>query len=69
MLPLTPCKEAEMSQQRSLFETGTAPWVVRLWSTIDAEKRQEVLTVLAEMARDAVAASRPISREGEHHES
>ena len=50
MLLLTPCKEAEMSQQRSLFETGTAPWVVRLWDTIDSEKRREVLAILAEMA-------------------
>jgi hypothetical protein len=37
MLLLTPRKEAEMSQQLSLFETGTATWVGRLWDTIDPE--------------------------------
>ena len=58
-----------MTQQRSLFETGTPPWVVRLWSTIDAEKRQEVLTVLAEMARDVLVAQSQARREGKKHES
>jgi len=69
MLLLTPCKEAEMSQQRSLFETGTAPWVLRLWDTIDPEKRQEVLAILAEMARDDLVALSPLSREDKNHES
>lgn len=58
-----------MSQQRSLFETGTAPWVVRLWDTIDPEKRREVLAILAEMARDDLVALSPLSREGKNHES
>ena len=58
-----------MSQQRSLFETGTAPWVVRLWDTIDLEKRREVLAILAEMARDDLVALSPLSREGKNHES
>jgi hypothetical protein len=69
MLPLTPRKEGEMSQQRSLFETGTAPWVVRLWDTMDPEKRQEVLAILAEMARDDLVALGRISREGKSHET
>jgi len=69
MLLLTPRKEAEMSQQRSLFETGTAPWVVRLWDTIDPDKRQEVLAVLAEMARDDLVAAAQGSREEKKHES
>ncbi len=69
MLLLTPRKEAEMSQQRSLFETGTAPWVVRLWGTIDPGKRQEVLAILAEMARDSLLALAKGSREGKKHES
>lgn len=62
MLPLTPFKEAKVSQQRSLFEVGTAPWVVRLWEAIVPEKRQEVLALLAEMARDALVGVKPIRR-------
>ena len=58
-----------MSQQRSLFETGTALWIVRLWDTIDPEKRQEVLAILAEMARDDLVALSPLSKEGKNHES
>jgi len=58
-----------MSQQRSLFEVGTAPWVVRLWDTIDPDRRQEVLAVLAEMARDGLVALAQVSREGQKHES
>ena len=58
-----------MSQQRSLFELSTAPWVVRLWESVDPERRREVLALLAEMARDALVAPRPIGREGEKHES
>jgi TorA maturation chaperone TorD len=69
MLPLSPCKEAEMSQQRSLFETETAPWVVRLWDTIDPEKRREVLAILAEMARDDLVAVCSPGKEGRNHES
>jgi TorA maturation chaperone TorD len=69
MLLVIPRKEVEMSQQRSLFETGTAPWVVRLWSTIDEERRQEVLAVLAEMARDSLLALQQDSRRDKHHES
>jgi len=69
MLLLTPRKEAEMSQQRRLFETGTAPWVVRLWDTIDPDKRQAALAVLAEMARDNLVALAQGSKEGKKHES
>ena len=69
MLLLIPHEEVEMTQQRSLFETGTAPWVVRLWSTIDPEKRQEVLAVLAEMVRDGLVAAPQVRREGKKHES
>ena len=58
-----------MSQQRTLFETGTAPWVVRLWNTIEQEQRQEVLVVLAEMARDRLLALSQASREGKKYES
>ena len=69
MLLLSPRKEAEMSQERSLFETGAAPWVVRLWDAIDPEKRQEVLAIAAEMARGNLVAPGQISREGKNHES
>ncbi len=58
-----------MKQQRSLFETETAPWVLRLWSTIEEERRQEVLAILAEMARDRLLALPQASKEGKTHES
>ncbi len=69
MLLLTPYEEAEMSQQRSLFETGSAPWVVRLWERIDGARRQEVLAVLAEMARDSLLVLTQETKEGKKHDS
>ena len=58
-----------MSRQRSLFETGVATWIVRVWSTMPGEKREEMLGVLAEMARDALAAPAKPKKKGEGDES
>ena len=69
MLLLTPRGEVEMSQQRSWVETGSALWVVRLWERIDPAKRQEVLAVLAEMARDSLFVLAQGNKEGKNHES
>ena len=37
-------------QQLLLFDPGIRPWVRELWSRVDAQKRQEILTMLANMA-------------------
>ena len=58
-----------MSRLRSLFETGAAVWIVRVWSTMPSEKRKEMLGVLAEMARDALAAPAKPKKKGEADES
>jgi TorA maturation chaperone TorD len=40
-----------MSKQLPLFDTQLAAWVRELWDRINSEKRREILTVLASMAR------------------
>jgi len=45
-----------MSKQLSLFEEALAGWISRLWTTVDPDKRREVVTILAEMGRKAVVA-------------
>jgi len=42
--------ETNMSKQLLLFDPGIPPWVRELWSRVDAQKRQEILTMLANMA-------------------
>ena len=54
-----------MSTQQSLFEEPPPGWVGRLWGKIDPERRDEVLTILAEMGRSAVEAQRSSSMEGD----
>lgn len=58
-----------MSRQHCLFEIGAAAWIVRVWSTMPSEKREETLSVLAEMARDALAARAKLKKKGEDDES
>jgi hypothetical protein len=40
-----------MSKQLPLFESRIPAWVRDLWDRMDSEKRREILTVLANMAR------------------
>ena len=40
-----------MSEQRLLFRPQRKPWVNRLWRRVCVEKRQEVISILAEMAK------------------
>ena len=43
-----------MSKQLPLFDARLAAWVRELWDRIDSEKRREILTVLANMARTSL---------------
>ena len=45
-----------MSKQMSLFEEPLPSWISRLWAAVDCDKRQEILTILAEMGSKAVTA-------------
>ncbi len=40
-----------MSKQLPLFDARIPAWVRDLWDRMDSEKRREILTVLANMAR------------------
>ena len=44
-------KEPPMSEQGTLFEPHRPVWVQRLWSRIDPRIRQQVISMLAQMAR------------------
>ena len=48
-----------MSKQMRLFEEPLPGWVVRLWERVDRDRRQEVVTILAEMGSKAVTANGP----------
>ena len=57
-----------MSEQMNLFSTPS--WAEGVWRTLDAEKRREILSILAEMARRAALAAKPLSpAEEAKHES
>ena len=58
-------KEGPMSQQSLLFEPREETWVDRLWRSADSEKRQKILSILAEIGRAAIA---PRPRETEASE-
>jgi hypothetical protein len=54
-----------MSMQQRLFEDPPPAWIARLWETINPERREEVLTILAEMGRSAIDARRSSIGEGD----
>lgn len=43
-----------MATQRELFETNQTTWVERVWLSIPTGVRQEILALLAQMARAAI---------------
>ena len=45
-----------MSEQRLLFDLAKPVWIDRLWQTIEATRRREIVSILAQMARDTLAA-------------
>lgn len=59
MLLLTFQKEGGVMQeprQLDLFETVTRSWILRVWETVDDERRQQVVAILAEMANEMTRA-------------
>ena len=41
-----------MSQQLRLFETATNRWIAELWKKVAPDRRQEIIAILAEMAKE-----------------
>jgi len=48
-----------MATQRELFETNQATWVERVRLSIPTAVRQEILTLVAQMARAAIGGRQP----------
>lgn len=42
------------SEQLLLFEDPPSAWVKRIWKTIDAPRRQEIVKILAKMGMDSL---------------
>jgi len=57
-----------MSQQSLLSEPWRDPWVDRLWRSANPEKRQKILSVLAEIGRAAIS-PRPRERDASEERS
>ncbi len=54
-----------MGEQRLLFQPRRKAWVNRLWRQVSVEKRREVISILAEMARRSLTPrSRKDRKEG-----
>ena len=51
-----------MEEQLPLFESATRRWVERLWERAGPERRDEVVSVLAEMARTTLTPPRRAPR-------
>lgn len=58
-----------MSEQGTLFEPHRPVWVQRLWSRIDPRIRQQVIGVLAQMARASLSAGAGHRQKGRRDES
>ena len=60
-----------LGQQLPLFERTQAIWADRTWRNLDPEKQREILELLTEIGRCAIAPSREPTRacEGGRHES
>ncbi len=54
-----------MSEQQALFDPWERTWIGRTWRAIDPEERREILGILAEMGRAAVAGRPPAARAAE----
>jgi len=60
-----------MSKQQLLFDPREQTWVNRLWRTLHADRRRQVISILAEMGRAALSRRPPKAnpRTGASHES
>ena len=45
-----------MSKQLLLFDPQLQGWIHRIWLRIDPERRRQILSILAEMARASLTA-------------
>ena len=57
-----------MSEQQLLFNPWERTWIGRTWRAIDPEQRREILGILAEMGRAAVAGRPRTERAAEAEE-
>ena len=48
-----------MATQRELFETNQTTWVQRVWLSMPTAVCQEILALLAQMARAAIGGRQP----------
>ena len=58
-----------MSEQFRLFGLEGPTWVDRFWRSLDPEARRKVVSILAEMAREAVSRKQPMERKEASRES
>ena len=58
-----------MNKQLLLFDSRIPAWVRELWNRIDAQKRREILSILAKMARASLTAPPAIKAKETHDES
>jgi hypothetical protein len=42
------------SEQLLLFEDPPSAWVKKIWKTIEAPRRQEIVSILAKMGKDSL---------------
>jgi hypothetical protein len=55
LIPVRQQKEVTMYKQLLLFEEPRPAWIDRLWRTMDRQKQQEIVDILAEVARCTIA--------------
>ena len=58
-----------MSEQLRLFEREEAPWIDRIWRTIDPKQRQAMIKILAQIASAALIDPPKTQREERTDES
>jgi len=58
-----------MSKQLLLFDPRIPAWVRELWNRIDAQKRRDILSILANMGRASLTASPAIKTKETDNES
>ena len=57
-------KAMQELKQLNLFKPRTASWIVRVWDTVDGERRQQIVTILAEMVAEM---TKPSSTKEQDH--
>ena len=52
-----------MSEQQELFDRWESTWIGRTWRALSPERRREIVRLLGEMGRAAVAGRPPAAQE------